>query len=56
MIGLTAEVYCCFRLSLSLAGQEGIGIQVYLFGGKLLLTFLFNVYKRFVIFVTFLRF
>jgi len=34
-----------------------VGIWVYLLGKKLLLTFLFNVYKRFFfIFVTFLRF
>jgi len=58
MIGLTAAVYCCFQLSLcltcllydgrhlSLSVRRKITVNVYLF----------NVYKRFFIFVTFLRF
>jgi len=60
MIGLTAAVDCCLQLSLCLAGPiyTRIGTYVYLFGGKLPLAVLFNVYKRFLkkTFVTFFTF
>ena len=59
MIGLTAAVYSCFHLSLCRscwAYYMTVGIYIYLFGGKLLLTFFIQRLQAFFICVTFFTF
>ena len=57
MIGLSAVVYCCFQLSLCLAGPiMRVGIYVHLFDRKLALTFFIQRLQTFFIFVMFLMF